>query len=522
MNKFFRSHLPYAETHYKFKLPWSPLFKPWPEIFLDGPSLCIPGVKPQFYLVIKDADFFPVQILDIEIHLQSSLGQARTQSLSLDYEPIDNLVFLPLAIDFTGFQGTVTLNGKITVQKRSSIASIGKKRTFLNANFPGLAPSALKINFLSAPLPYPPNWYAGELHCHSDYSNDPVEFGAPLKVLQKAGQSLGLGYVVCTDHSYDFYYQKTRYMQTTDPAANFQAYRNEALALNQSLVDSMPVMIPGEEVSCGNARGENVHLLVAGHHEFIPGHGDGGRRWLNNRPDLTIQEVIERLDQAPCFAAHPKVQVGALEKFIFRRGMWETEDVASNKAGGRQVQGLQFWNGKRGRDFYAGRAFWIKQLLAGEHLYPIGANDAHGDLNQNIGVKTPLFSLYQNRSHVFGNVRTVVHSKSKTLEGIQAGLASGHLFCTDGPALILTHLSSSVCIEAKSSVDFGSIEKLTLFAGQSGEKEELQLKVWTFEKDVTQYFTETYQIPLGVQYLRAEVETHSKKFAITSPIFLDP
>ena len=29
--------LHYAETHFKFKLPWSLLYKPWPEILVDAP-----------------------------------------------------------------------------------------------------------------------------------------------------------------------------------------------------------------------------------------------------------------------------------------------------------------------------------------------------------------------------------------------------------------------------------------------------------------------------------------------------
>src|SRR4029079_5405998 len=126
-----------------------------------------------------------------------------------------------------GFMGHVSVNARITVENRR-----GKARTFLNSNFPGLAPSPLGIRLLSAPLPYPEGWRGGEMHCHSDYSNDPVEYGAPLAVLQEAAHSLGMGFVLCTDHSYDFYYRKTRYMEATEPEANFAAYRAEALALN--------------------------------------------------------------------------------------------------------------------------------------------------------------------------------------------------------------------------------------------------------------------------------------------------
>ena len=31
--------LHYAETHFKFKLPWSLLYRPWPEILMDRTDL---------------------------------------------------------------------------------------------------------------------------------------------------------------------------------------------------------------------------------------------------------------------------------------------------------------------------------------------------------------------------------------------------------------------------------------------------------------------------------------------------
>ncbi|MDQ3000477.1 MAG: hypothetical protein M3Y08_04355 [Fibrobacterota bacterium] len=508
MSKFLSPLLPYAETHYKFKLPWSPLFKRWPEIFIDGPSFCVPGVKPVFYLAVKDADYFPVRIREIEILIQGE-GQSRKFTLPIDLPVLDNLLFLPLEIDFSGLQGLFNINGRIKVEKAS-----GEIRTFLNSNFPGITPSPLKIQMLTAPLPYPSNWHGGELHCHSDYSNDPVEFGAPLKVLQEAGKALGMGYVVCTDHSYDFYYDRRRYMERTDPDANFQAYRREALALNTLNAEEGTLLIPGEEVSCGNHLGENVHLLVAGHEEFLPGLGDGGRRWLNNKPDLQVAEVLERLRGTPCFAAHPRSRVGGLERFLFRRGMWHEKDLSP------KIDGLQFWNGHRGRDFTDGREFWVSQLLAGRRISPIGANDAHGDLNRNIGVKTPLFSLYHNRNHVFGRVRTVVHSQEKTIAGIQAGLASGRMVCTDGPFLHLHDASGETRLNGKSTPDYGVFEKITVMAGRKGEGKETQVRAWSWESAGPLDFSEAIEIPAGSTYVRAEARTSEKRFALTSALFV--
>ena len=503
--------LPYAETHFKFKLPWSPLYRKWPEIFVDGPSFCVPGARPVFYLAIKDGDYFPVKIREIEVAVQGEAG-VHKQTFPLELTPRENLEFHALPLDYDGMRGTVSLNFRIQVERPD-----GKRQTLLNANFPGIPPSPLRLRFLSAALPYPAGWHAGELHCHSDYSNDPVEYGAPLPVLQAAGTALGLGYVVCTDHSYDFYYDRRRYMQPLDPDANFQEYRRTALALNADHPSTL--IIPGEEVSCGNHRGENVHLLVAGHPEFIPGLGDGGRRWLNNRPDLPVGEVLERARGIPCFAAHPRSRVGALERFVFRRGMWHESDVRPRGAA-RAVDGLQFWNGHRGADYAQGRAFWVERLLSGERISPIAANDAHGDLNRCIGVKLPLFSLYQGHNHVYGNVRTVVRAEERTVAGIQAGLSAGRICCTDGPFLALEQDGGACRAEALSTPDYGPLARISIWAGARGAARETLVKTWAWDAAGPMEFRESVPPPGGAAYLRAEAATAEKRFALSAPVYL--
>ena len=51
--------LRYAETHFKFRLPWSLLYRPWPEIIFDMPFQAVPGIEPTMWIVVRDADRFP-------------------------------------------------------------------------------------------------------------------------------------------------------------------------------------------------------------------------------------------------------------------------------------------------------------------------------------------------------------------------------------------------------------------------------------------------------------------------------
>src|SRR5690606_8538499 len=156
-------------------------------------------------------------------------------------------------------------------------------------------------------------------------------------------------------------YRRDAYLEPLDPHANFAAFRAQAAALGAAH-PALPVIIAGEEISCGNARGQNIHLLAFGHPAFIPGNGDGGRHGLNSRPDLALGAVLEQLGDTPSFAAHPAGHQGKLEQWILGRGPWRAEDVRTKSPGkspgnpGRGVRGLQFWNGTLDREYHDGKA----------------------------------------------------------------------------------------------------------------------------------------------------------------------
>ena len=71
--------LRYAETHFKFKLPWSLLYKPWPEIIFDAPFQFVPGVEPYLWIVVRDADRFPTTLKNAEIVLKARVQDAQFQ-----------------------------------------------------------------------------------------------------------------------------------------------------------------------------------------------------------------------------------------------------------------------------------------------------------------------------------------------------------------------------------------------------------------------------------------------------------
>jgi len=313
-------------------------------------------------------------------------------------------------------------------------------------------------------------------------------------------------------------------------------------------------MLAGEEVSAGNSKGENVHMTVLAPEGYLPGLGDCGRYWLENRPTRSIKQILN-MTEAHCFAAHPFQQMGMLEKFVFRRGYWKPEDLQlKNK---HSIRGIQFWNGIRDEGFKLGREFWINELGKGNYLLPIGGNDAHGDLNSMTAVSLPLISLKHTRAHTFGNVRTVIKvgsrksdkcedreshpclhgydrdqhlgsiqvgSKAKqesalSLADINAAFAADNCYITDGPALWWERDNKGITFHARSNKETGGGFRYVRIYGrriQPNGKLAPEEEVMIGSQVATPDHADISVATLGFAYVRAECETATGKFALTS------
>ena len=551
--------LRYAETHFKFKLPWSLLYKPWPEIIFDAPFQFVPGIEPYLWIVVRDADHFPTTIKSAEIVLKARTQNAQQDALllqdaqqtqdvpqpdiiickELNIEVNEQMKFIPLALGKIP-TGTYEAHCKLTVERE------GKSQTFERWNLSRLKPVPLRFKVLKEMPPIAPGYVAGEMHCHTHYSADHVEYGATPEVLQLAAKAVGLDFVNCTDHAYDFAFTQEDYTKEADsPVPRFQKLRDEiaALPVKDENGNDMPLMLAGEEVSVGNSKGENVHMTVLAPEGYLPGLGDCGRYWLENRPTRSIKQILN-MTEAHCFAAHPFQQMGMLEKFVFRRGYWKPEDLQlKNK---HSIRGLQFWNGIRDEGFKLGREFWINELGKGNYLLPIGGNDAHGDLNSMTAVDLPLISLKHTRAHTFGNVRTVVKldescspalchpqcvilSEDRQVEGsskvsltladINAAFAADNCYITDGPALWWERDHNGITFHARSNKEMGGGFRYVRIYGrriQSNGKLAPEEEVMIGSQVATPDHADISVATLGFAYVRAECETATGKFALTS------
>ncbi|MCF0215749.1 MAG: hypothetical protein HUK21_04690 [Fibrobacteraceae bacterium] len=526
MSIFPGEKLGYAETHFKFKLPWSLLYRPWPEVIFDAPFQFVPGVEPFIYLVVRDAHQFPTHIEDVEVAVKVLQGQS-TNKLTNIYQlniPMNVTASKPFAFYTIPLKkldpGKYFIEAKAKLRKKN-----GAKKVITRWNLPGLKKEYLQINILQETPPLAPGFVVGEMHCHTHYSADHVEFGATPQVLQQTAKAIGLDFVNCTDHAYDFFYSEEDYTKKNS-VPRFSQFQKEIEKLNNG---NSPLMLSGEEVSVGNHMGENVHMTAFSPTDYLSGLGDCGRNWLNNKPTFRIEQVLAQTE-APCFAAHPKEPMGFLERFVFRRGYWSHQDLHIKEK--NPIRGIQFWNGVRDEGFFEGKKFWIEELGKENYILPIGGNDAHGDLNDTTKVAFPLFTLKHNRHHIFGQVRTGIFvgeevGKSIPLskEILQNAFASknGNCFVTNGPALWWSPLQNNrITFHAKSTEDLGIFRYIRIYgrrrlpSGKLSSKEELHLD------SVVAAPRET-SLNVNVEdfaYLRAECETEKGHFALTSACVL--
>ena len=544
----------YAETHFKFKLPWSLLFKPWPEILVDAPFQFIPGIEPILWIVVRDAHRFPTLIekIDIDAIATDSEGtkSKSTKSIDLQIKATEQFGFYPVQIGALD-AGRYEIHCKIYAKRLDSNGDVlDNESVFKRWNYPHLKPSPLKIHVLAEMPPKAPDYAAGEMHCHTHYSADHVEHGAPPKVLQQAAKAIGLDFVSCTDHAYDFAYLTEDYTKEADtPLTRFDMLREEIRELNKE--NDMPLMIAGEEVSAGNSKGENVHMTVLGPDGYLPGLGDCGRNWLENKPTLRIPKLLQ-MTSAHCFAAHPMQPMGYLEKFIFRRGYWSHKDL--NLDAEHKIRGIQFWNGIRDEGFKLGHDWWVEELGKGNYLLPIGGNDAHGDLNDTTSVSLPLFSLRHSREHVFGKVRTVVKlgpsvilsyttlgtkslsgryppcgedrqvgvegsKKILSLKSLNEAFAGDNCYITDGPALWWERSEKKITFHARNTKDFGgAFRYIRIYGRHRNNSGKLAAQESLCMESLVAAPANT-DISVNIDdfaYLRAECETATGHFAMTS------
>jgi len=559
----------YPEIHYVLAKKFSFIYKNYPEVITDAPWRIKAGMPIPIFCVIKDAHLFPINLRGISVLVQgkgfrfetplqypddrimkviSSLNPGRNITPKKGF--IDSPYWYTLGyIDIPeDYAGLIEIVPKIELVSKNKYRfrrnPSNKHRIIYTDNIPMLSHAPLRTYISENNLPTFDGWYYGDVHYHSDRTDNPTEFGAPPIVARCMGRAIGLKWTTITDHSYDLDTPVNQFYGI-DLKKNRWKSLTEEIALTNSLLDNF-LLIRGEEISCGNVNNENIHLLAYRVPEFIPGRGDGCKDQdslfdFSNPPDIMLTEALEKINKKGgfAFAAHPDENSHRFARYFLNRGMWENEDLRLDKC-----TGLQMWYSCGPDDnFEKSYSRWIKLLLAGYKKYAIAGSDSHGDFNRYRYVRHPFFKVKESMDAYFGTPRTSVYCGAKlNQESILDGLSKGRTALTNGPLAIFELIKDNgekailgetisgkkfeLMLKIKSTDEFGKLQKAVIYKGNSSDSRETIWKKIDFA-DNNERYSHSSKHPIEIEqncYLR--IEASSKKEdqvyrCLTNPIWVE-
>lgn len=459
----------YAETHYRIPGIPSRLFKREPEILIDVPHRVQEGRAVPVLLIIKDSDRFPVLLEKLHIFIDGR-EFVFNENQKIQQKFWHKIYYI---------QPGNNLSGEISVNAKIELVINQRHCLVHNDNFHTAGHKPFQVALDDQPLPGSEFCSWADMHCHSCYTNDQMEFGPPLTGIKAMSDAIGLRAAAVTDHSYDLDDLPDNYLINDPQTAKWYALLQEVERLNRA---PGPVLIPGEELSVGNCKERNVHLLILNDPDFYHGTGDSGEKWLKTKPQTFIPYLLAHLSpQAAAFAAHPKALPPWPQRWLLGRDQWHDQDCAQPG-----LHGLQIWNGEGAAGFEQGLASWIRQLLDGRSLTIIGGNDSHGDFNRVRHIKIPFWSILESTHHVFGCVRTglLTRTATTTNQFVQA-LRKGHCIISNGPfaQLVIAGKSSGETVQEKnpplllrasSTPNFGFLQHMDIYIGDQQKKQEVK------------------------------------------------
>ncbi|MEX1138942.1 MAG: CehA/McbA family metallohydrolase [Bacteroidota bacterium] len=504
--------------------------KPEPEVIADAPLRVEPGNDIPVLLLVKDADEYPVRLLRAEA-IVSCGGQKRVETLIAKSVALNKKWWWKIFhIDASGLRGWVEIDIQFDLSGSKGI------RTYHNDNHRTSTHKPLKVFVADEPLPRLKDFLYGDLHSHSQYTEDQVEFGAPLEASLILSRALGLSFFAVTDHSYDLDDRVDDYLRNDPDLPKWNSLQQEVDVLNKR--NKGFSIIRGEEVSCRSISGHNVHMLLFGGKRFVHGSGDSAERWLQTRSEHAIGEILGTKDPGVlAFAAHPAEDVPFLQRVLLHRGNWREQDIFAER-----LAGVQFANGSQ-TGLLRGVEQWVSALLKGNRLFAIAGNDAHGNFNRFRQLRIPFISIGESNDHRFGEMRTaVVAPHGPTEGGVLEAIGSGRCVVTNGPIAALSVRSNSgksgimgsslrgaefrVKIEARSSSEFGAFQRIVLWLGSIGGTKEVCL----LEAGGAEY-SFTHELRFSMKkagYIRLDVRTSAVNdfdgaphFCITNPIWIN-
>ena len=513
--------LNYAEIHYKFKYSFSLYYKKEPEIIFDAPYRLTPNKSLPISLIIKDSHLYPIEINKIEI-----TGPNGELFFKLHQETfVDQLLYYEIfSIPFGKLEKYK--NETIFITPTIEYKINKKKKTAVIHNFKQTSHSSLKTFIASESFPSSDKFLWSDLHIHSFYTHDQVEFGAPVEVISKTAEAIGLDSIAITDHSYDLDDKMGKYYAPDNNLTRWNNLKEDT----EKYSSAKTTIFFGEEVSCGNENDQNIHFLVINNKNFIEGNGDSAENWFKNKPNHFCKDLKKTTPKKTLFiAAHPNGKVPLFQKILLNRGNWSFNQT-------EWLNGFQIMNGIINQRLYTSIKLWTEQLLERKKFFIYAGNDSHGNFNKFRQIKIPIISLTENNEQILGKHRTGIIANNNKID-ILNSLISGKCFITNSFSIDLNVVNEfgnifelgestvgnefTIKIKCLSNREFGNIENVKIFFGDLIKKRETII----FGKNIN---TLKYSYKFNLQnsnigYIRAEIKSGKKKnikFAATNPIWI--
>jgi hypothetical protein len=516
----------YAEIHFRLPFWKGLLFRRQPEIIFDTPYRIQTDFLPVM-LFMKDADRYPVRLFEVQL---SIFSHRIDHPLKISTFPedlvIDKKWFTKIyQIEMDDLKGQeIWINCEAKIKIGSHIHLIR------NDNYRRTSHAKFKVFIDPDPLPTEKGWLWGDLHYHSLWTENQVEFGGPVEEFNQLARPMGISYCALTDHSFDLDDQNQSWTRQ-DPALKKWYYSRELVqVLNAKEHDF--IFIPGEEISVDNGRGKYVHLCVLNSQQYFKGSADAVENFPVKDETSHYAWILDRLEpSALAFAAHPDHKAPWIHQLLLRRRLWNYLDRH------HRLNGFQFINGIAGDDLERGKQNWIRQILRGSRVFAYAGNDAHGNFNRFRQINLPLISIQEHKNQIFGEYLTAVKASiTEGVEGLIQAFQSGSVIVSNGPFIdmqlkdssgiyadiggLLFSMPLEAGLRIKSSAYFGSIRHIRLFYGDLKQQREYLI----FQQEILSgIYQKTIRIPLNnialLGYLRAEVLTSKSKFALTNPIW---
>jgi hypothetical protein len=528
----------YAETHYRFKYFFSWLKKTEPEILADLPHRLEPSSDLPVLVLVKDADRYPIDIISVVANIFHD-GKFHTSVVLLDaahatpWKADSKFWWNISSISFVESIGSLFGFFDIEVVIRYSVDGVQRECT--NDNYRSASHRKFRVYRAEHPMPSFPGWIQGDAHTHSSYTDDQVEFGAPIGASIELCKAMGQAFFCVTDHSYDLDDMVDDYLKNDPSLPKWTAFQREVDTVNAR--EHNFAVLRGEEVSCGNSFGRNVHLLLYGTKKFFHGSGDSAEHWFHTEPEYRILDVLLAMDENTiAYAGHPSESTPLLQRLLIRRGSWSLDDM---RWGG--LCGIQILNGEFNRAFRQGLEMWKRMLLEGRKIFIAGGNDAHGNFNRFRQIGIPFFTIREWDRQLFGKVRTGVSAPIVDEKHVLTALLLGQSFITNGPVVIaeitdedgrsagiggsIVCNEATVRVHARSTEEFGSFTSISIFG--TTESTDHEYMAHTFFCAGLYEFEETLDLPFpsGSGYLRIEASTahgtgfDPEGFCYTNPIW---